>query len=118
MSTTYSVPRLLYNDFASSSSIALKDCKVLLSSIHCIDLLSPFCLVTFFSSAEIENSKLNSYFFSLLSIKCVCNRAVTYQTVLTRNSGESILAIDRDSVNKNFCLAPDVKMVRPKNCCK
>ena len=60
--------RLLYNDFASSSSIALKDCKVLLSSIHCIDLFSPLCLMTFFSSAEIENSRLNSYFFELLSI--------------------------------------------------
>ena len=71
--------RLLYNDFVSSSSIVLKDCKVLLGSIHCIDLFSPLCLVTFFSSAEIENSNLNSYVFALLSIKDVCKRAVTYR---------------------------------------
>jgi len=48
--------------------------------------------------------------------KEVCNRAVIYQRALARNSGESILAFwsktGMDLVNKKFCLAPDVKMVK------
>ena len=39
-----------------------------------------------------------------------------YQPALARNSGETILAFwSMDSINENFCLVPDVKLVRPKN---
>ena len=42
-----------------------------------------------------------------------------YEPALARNSGETILAFwsktDMDSINENFCLVPDVKLVRPKN---
>ena len=52
-------------------------------------------------------------------IKEVCNRTVIYQPALARKSEGSIIALwsknDMDSVNKNFCLAPDVRTVRPEN---
>ena len=52
--------------------------------------------------------------------KEIFNRAVNYQPDLARKSGDLNLAFwstnGMDSGNeKNFCLAPDVKRVKPKN---
>ena len=50
--------------------------------------------------------------------KEVCNRALTYQVAQARKPRGQILPFcsktDMDSVNKNFRLAPNLKMVRPK----
>ena len=65
-----------------------------------------------FSCISIKN-------FDPIVSKEVCNRAVTYQPALARNSRAQILAFwskktDMDSVNETFCFAPVVKMIRPK----
>ena len=49
-------------------------------------------------------------------VKEVCNRAVAYLLALARSQILAFwLKTDMDSVNKQICLAPDVKMVMPKN---